>query len=92
MRRRIRKRDRENLIQREVNELFAEYRQKMKNGDYISWHEFDSRLKAICSSSGDYQAAKKYAVSAGYAYVDVLKEYAKKYGCAEYDRVLRYEN
>ena len=51
MRRRIRKRDRENLIHREVNELFAEYRQKMKNGDYISWHEFDSRLKAICSSS-----------------------------------------
>ena len=25
-----------------VNKLFAEYRQKMKNGDYISWHEFDS--------------------------------------------------
>ena len=88
----MRKRDRENRIQREVKALFAEYRQKMENEDDISWSEFDSRLKAICSSSGDYQAAKKYAVSAGYAYVDVLREYAKEYGCAEYDRVLRYEN
>ena len=88
----MRKRDGENRIQREVNALFAEYRQKMENEDDISWSEFDSRLKTICSSTGDYQEAKRYAVSTVFAYVDVLSEYAKEYGCAEYDRVLRYGN
>ena len=86
----MRKQDREIHIQRQVNELFAKYREKMlQNRDAVSWSVFDGRLRQICGSS---QAAKKYAVSAGYAHVDVLREYAKEYGCAEYDRVLRYEN
>ena len=85
----MRKRDRENQRYREVRELFAEYRQRMKNGENISWSQFDGRLNTICSPVGDYQQAKKYAISAGYVYPDVFKEYARALPCAEYDYVLR---
>ena len=87
----MRKRDRENQIHREVRELFAQYRQKMKNGESISWSQFDSKLKTICSAVGDYQQVKKYAISAGYGYPDVFIEYARAYPCAEYDYVLRQQ-
>ena len=80
----MRKWDRENQRYREVRELFAEYRQKVENGETISWSQFDGRLTAICSPVGDYQQAKKYAKSAGFTYPEVFEQYkAAGYDCAE---------
>jgi hypothetical protein len=74
----MRKQDREIHIQKQVNELFAKYREKMlQNRDNVSWRGFDSKLRQICGSS---QEVKKYAVSAGDKYPDVLAEYAQEYG------------
>ena len=87
----MRNQDRENQRCRSVRELFAEYRQRMENGEIISWSQFDGRLTAICSPVGDYQQAKQYVISAGYAYPDVFKEYARAFPCTEYDYVLRQQ-
>ena len=82
---RLRKYERQERNQREVNDLFAEYNEKLKNNTSVSWSAFDARLKSICSSVGDYQQAKSYAKSAGFRYPEVFEQYrAAGYDCAEY--------
>ena len=74
----MRKQDLDIHIQKQVDELFAKYREKMfQNRDAVSWRVFDGRLVQICGNS---QAAKKYAFNASYKYQDVFAEYAQEYG------------
>ncbi len=82
----LRKYEKQERIQREVNNLFAEYDGKLENNEDINWSKFDRQLTSICSPvTFDYQQAKPYARSAGLKYPEVFEQYkAAGYDCAEY--------
>ena len=74
----MRRQDLDTHIQKQVDELFAKYREKMfQNRDAVSWSVFDGRLVQICGNS---QEGKKYAINASYKYPDVFAEYAQEHG------------
>ena len=56
----MRSQDRDIHIQKQVDELFAKYREKMsQDRDAVSWSVFDDRLM---QKSGSSQEAKKWIV------------------------------